>query len=146
MVMVNIKEGRSMICIHCGAEHNQPDHHIIFVNKTQGGTDDPVNRASLCFDCHFAIHHGKDVEKKRAVIATTYRQIKGYISRCWNREETKYKPKVIRLLEWEHLEENTAELDALLKRYDQKPTPSKLSEIKRLTEQIRELKESLDKD
>lgn len=87
-----------MICIHCGAEHDQPPHHIIFKNKTQGGTDDPINLASLCFDCHYAIHHGTDSKLRAEVLKTCYEQIRGFLSRCWS---AKIKPKIIRILESE---------------------------------------------
>lgn len=83
-----------MNCLHC-VEIYKTDkthkvreatewHHIIFRNKTQGGTDDPINLAPLCWKCHNAIHHGSDSKLKAEVLATCYEQIKGNLSKCWD--------------------------------------------------------------
>ena len=83
-----------MICIHCREKPVSKPHHII--TKAQGGTDHPINLANLCFDCHFAIHHGIDSDLRIAAKKTCYEQIRGNLDLCWS---GKIKPKVIRQLE-----------------------------------------------
>ena len=87
-----------MKCIHCKEKPAGKPHHIIFKNKTQNGTDHPVNLAALCIDCHYAIHHGTDSELRKAVLKTCYEQIRGKLHLCWS---AKIKPKIIRILESE---------------------------------------------
>jgi predicted HNH restriction endonuclease len=71
-------------------------HHIIFRNKVQCGTDDPLNLAPLCQRCHFAIHHGTDTELRKAVSEVCYKQVREDLSKCW---KAKIKPKIINILE-----------------------------------------------
>jgi len=84
-----------MLCLYCHKEANQR-HHIIFRNKTQCGTDNEINIANLCFDCHYQIHHGTNTELKKKIMKVCYDKIKDNLDDCW---KGKIKPKIIRILE-----------------------------------------------
>lgn len=71
-------------------------HHVIFKNKTQGGTNHPANIINLPEDEHFAIHHGANLEEKKRVLTKCYDHILPNLHLCW---KAKIKPKIIRLLE-----------------------------------------------
>jgi hypothetical protein len=81
-------------CIFC---HNTATekHHIIF--RSQGGSDNPQNLADLCFNCHFEIHHGKNIKLKKAIMGKCYEQAMQDLDKCW---KGKFKPKVVNLLEF----------------------------------------------
>ena len=42
-----------MICVRCGKPATQKHHRM---RRSQGGTDDPVNLADVCVECHNWIH------------------------------------------------------------------------------------------
>lgn len=46
-------------CRSCGTsgENRLQVHHIVF--RSQGGTDDPSNLVTVCWQCHNLIHAGK---------------------------------------------------------------------------------------
>ena len=66
------------------------EHHIIF--KSQGGSNHPDNLASLCSECHYAIHHGMDILKRDWIMIKCYSTIKDW-SKVWT---GKIKPKQVR--------------------------------------------------
>lgn len=71
-------------------------HPLYSKIRPQGGTDNPINLIPLCFECHYAIHHGTNTELRDQIKDFTYQQIKDNLSECWS---GKIKPKIIRILE-----------------------------------------------
>jgi len=47
-------------CVHCGSADIDNPHHIIF--RSQGGSDEPSNRITLCRICHKKVHGTIKVE------------------------------------------------------------------------------------
>lgn len=45
-------------CVSCGTagENRLQLHHVVY--RSQGGTHDEENLATLCSDCHRLVHHG----------------------------------------------------------------------------------------
>lgn len=84
-----------MKCYNCPNQATDK-HHIIFKNKTQGGTDSPDNLVYLCRQCHDLIHHSKNTNQAKELKARLYRKIKPVLSNCWL---AKIKPKIINQIE-----------------------------------------------
>ena len=88
-VIKNKTFGRCGICSHPGTQF----HHIIFRNKTQGGTDHPDNLLLLCMVCHMEIHGGKRSEWFKEL---SYKYLPENLDNCWS---GKLKSKVVNILE-----------------------------------------------
>lgn len=41
-------------CQVCGTTHDLEIHHVVF--RSQSGSDEPDNRATICHRCHMAVH------------------------------------------------------------------------------------------
>ena len=94
-----IKAKTNGACFWCGGISGKLDfHHIIFKNKTQGGTDHPDNLLLACSyltgcKAHYHIHNGID---SKQYIKETYKYLPENLDNCWS---GKIKPKVVNLIE-----------------------------------------------
>lgn len=73
-VKAYIRDRDSYTCKVCGSKDDLEVHHILF--KSQGGTDTPVNLATLCHICHHKLHQGLLSKKEMAKITSAAKQLR----------------------------------------------------------------------